>query len=276
MTNAEAHSGDVATISNGTVLTSLSGHVLTVTLNRPDARNAVNMDLTIGVGTALDAAEADPDVWVVILTGAGDRAFCAGADLKAAARGELTTDDPRLARWGFAGYVAHAISKPTIAAVNGFALGGGTELVLASDLAVAVDTATFGLPEVKRGIVAGAGGAFRLPRQIPQKAAMEAMLTGQPVSAQRALELGLLNRVVSADRLQETAVELAEAICQNAPLAVQTTKRIALGIIDGRVPAEDQDWTRTTDETAAVMRSDDAKEGMRAFAEKRSPEWRGQ
>ncbi|MET0931183.1 MAG: enoyl-CoA hydratase-related protein, partial [Aeromicrobium sp.] len=133
----------------GTVIAELHGHTLLVTLNRPEARNAVNLALTTGVGEALDHAEQDPDIWTIILTGAGDKAFCAGADLKAAAAGEFSSDDDRLRRWGFAGYAQHAVSKPTIAAVNGFALGGGTELALASDLVVAVDTATFGLPVVK-------------------------------------------------------------------------------------------------------------------------------
>src|SRR3954451_10192168 len=262
-------------VSNGTVLAEQRGHVLIVTLNRPDARNAVNLNLTVGVGEALDVAEADPSVWVVVITGAGDKAFCAGADLKAAAAGEFAHPDERLARWGFAGYVSHAISKPTIAAVNGFALGGGTEIVLASDLAVAVDTAVFGLPEVKRGIYAGAGGAFRLPRQIPQKVAMEAILTGEPLTAQRALELGLINRVVPFERLLDETLALAESICANAPLAVQVSKRIARGITDQRVTAEDPDWARSRAEADTLMSSADAREGMLAFAEKRAPNWQG-
>jgi crotonobetainyl-CoA hydratase len=261
---------------NGAVLVEQRGHVLVITLNRPDARNAVNLDLTVGVGEALDHAEADPSIWVVVITGAGDKAFCAGADLKEAAAGRLSDNgDARLQRWGFAGYVRHFISKPTIAAVNGFALGGGTELVLASDLAVAADTATFGLPEVKRGIFAGAGGAFRLPRQIPQKVAMEAILTGRPITAQRALELGLVNRVVPLDGLLDSALELAATICENAPLAVQVSKRIARGITEQDIPVEAVDWERTGLEGGILMRSEDAREGMVAFAEKRAPRWQG-
>jgi crotonobetainyl-CoA hydratase len=260
---------------NGAVLAERRGHVMIITLNRPEARNAVNLDLTVGVGEALDLAEADSSIWVVVITGAGDRAFCAGADLKAAAAGELNGGDERMRRWGFAGYVSHAISKPTIAAVNGFALGGGTEIVLASDLAVAADTANFGLPEVKRGIFAGAGGAFRLPRAIPQKVAMEAILTGLPIPAQRALELGLVNRVVPLEGLLDEALKLAEAICENAPLAVQVSKRIARGITDQHIAAEDADWARTGAEGPGLMRSEDAREGMRAFAEKRAPQWQG-
>jgi crotonobetainyl-CoA hydratase len=256
------------------VLVERRGHVLVVTLNRPESRNAVNLDVTERLGDALELAENDLDVWALVITGAGDKAFCAGADLKAVSRGEpVTSDDPKRAVWGFAGYVSHPISKPTIAAVNGFALGGGTEITLASDLAVAAETAQFGLPEVKRGILAGAGGAFRLPKQIPHKIAMEVMLTGEPISAQRALELGLINRVVPAERVLEEALALAERICASAPLSVQATKRIANGIRDGRVAADDDGWESTFREASAVMASRDAKEGPLAFAEKREPIW---
>ncbi|MCU1523336.1 MAG: Enoyl-CoA hydratase/isomerase, partial [Microbacteriaceae bacterium] len=191
------------------------------------------------------------------------------------AAGEFNSNDDRLGKWGFAGYVAHHISKPTIAAVNGFALGGGTELVLQSDLAIAADTATFGLPEVTRGIYAGAGGAFRLPRAIPQKIAMEAILTGRPIPAAKAAELGLVNQVVPSDELLPAAFALAEAICQNAPLAVQASKRIAREIADGTVEREKADWARSNSERAGLMASADAGEGMRAFAEKRAPQWTG-
>ena len=265
----------ITVAGDGAVLAEKRGHVLLVTLNRPEARNAVNLAVTTGVGEALDYAEDTADVWCVIVTGAGDRAFCAGADLKAAAAGELGGDDERLRRWGFAGYVTHHISKPTIAAVNGFALGGGTEITLASDLAVAADIAAFGLPEVKRGIFAGAGGAFRLPRQIPDKIAMEVMLTGEPLSAQRALELGLVNRVVPFDELLPAAFELADRILANAPVAVQVTKRIAKGITGGAVAAEGADWARSAAEGAHLMTTQDASEGMRAFVEKRAPRWEG-
>ncbi|WP_018177958.1 crotonase/enoyl-CoA hydratase family protein [Jongsikchunia kroppenstedtii] len=259
---------------DGDVLAELRGHVLIVTINRPDARNAVSANVTLGIGEALDYAEATTDVWVVVLTGAGDKSFCAGQDLKEAAQGKFLADE-RAARWGFAGFVQHAISKPIIAAVNGFALGGGTELVLASDLAVAADTAAFGLPEVKRGLVAAAGGAFRLGRQIPPKIAMEAMLTGQPISAEQALTLGLVNRVVPGDKLIDEALALADAIMVNAPVAVQSTKRIARGITDGAIPAEAPDWERTGTASAAAFTSADAAEGLMAFAEKRAPRWQG-
>lgn len=266
---------EITVAGDGAIRAEQRGHVLLVTLNRPDARNAVNMAVTLGVGEALDYAETAADVWCVIITGAGDRSFCAGADLKAVAAGEFAGDDPRLRDWGFAGYVQHHISKPTIAAVNGFAFGGGTEITLASDLAVAADTAAFGLPEVKRGIVARAGGAFRLPRQIPDKIAMEAMLTGKPLTAERALELGLVNRVVPLAELLPAAFALADEIVANAPLAVQVTKRIAKGITDGAVPAEEEDWRRSATEGERLMTTRDALEGMRAFAEKRAPRWEG-
>ena len=258
----------------GVVLTRRHGHVLLITLNRPEARNAVNLAVTLGLGDALEAAERDREIWVVVLTGAGDKAFCAGADLKAVARGEsLIPEDPERAAWGFAGYVSHPISKPTIAAVNGFALGGGTEISLASDLVVAADSASFGLPEVRRGIFAGAGGLFRLPAQIPKKVAMEMILTGEPITARRALELGLVNRVVPQDQVVAAALDMAATITEGAPLAVQASKRVANGIRDGRVPAEAGFWELSRSESLALRQTADAAEGPRAFAEKRTPNW---
>jgi crotonobetainyl-CoA hydratase len=256
------------------IVTERHGHVLLATLNRPEARNAVNLAVTLGLGDALEQAERDREIWAVVVTGAGDQAFCAGADLKAVARGEnLSPEDPERASWGFAGYVSHHVSKPTIAAVNGFALGGGTEIALASDLVVAAENASFGLPEVRRGILAGAGGLFRLPAQIPKKVAMEMILTGEPITARRAFELGLVNRVVPQDRVVDTALDLARRITANAPLAVQASKRIANGIRDGRVPAEAGSWELSRSEGLTVRRTADAAEGPRAFAEKRTPRW---
>jgi crotonobetainyl-CoA hydratase len=258
------------------VLVEVRGRVLIATINRPQARNAVNQAVADGLGRALQRADDDDEIWAFIVTGAGDRAFSAGADLKAAPRGAgQPPADPATQAWGFGGYVRHHISKPTIAAVNGFALGGGLELALASDLVVAADTATFGLPEVKRGILAAAGGAFRLPAQIPPKIAMEMMLTGEPVSAARAHELGLVNRVVPRAQVLPAALELAAAIGQNAPLSVRASKRIARAMIDGQVPAEDGSWERTGAEMTTLRQSADAAEGRRAFAEKRPPDWQG-
>lgn len=274
MTTALQDGPDRAPQDQQAVLTERRGHVLLVTLNRPAARNAVNLAVTLGLGDALEEAEHDRDIWAVIVTGAGDKAFCAGADLKAISRGEsLAPKDPARAAWGFAGYVTHHISKPTIAAVNGFALGGGTEISLASDLVVAADTASFGLPEVKRGIYAAAGGVFRLPAQIPKKVAMEMILTGEPITAQRALELGLVNRVVPQAEVMAAALALAGQVIANAPLSVQASKRIANGIIDGQVTAEAASWELSRAEGRALRGTADAAEGPRAFAEKRAPNW---
>jgi len=210
------------------------------------------------------------------VTGAGDLSFCAGADLKALSRGErIAPAEPEKVAWGFAGLVVHAISKPLIAAINGTALGGGTEIALACDLVVAAESASFGLPEVKRGILAGAGGAFRLVQQLPRKFAMEMLLTGDPIPASRALELGLVNMVVPREDLRDAALTLAERITVNAPLSVQASKRIALGIADGRIAGDDAAWAQTQKETGALMQSQDAREGPRAFAEKRTPVWQG-
>lgn len=257
------------------VLTQRRGHVLLITINRPQARNSVNRGVAEAIGEALDTAEKDPIVRVIVLTGAGDRAFCAGADLKALANGEDIYPEGSRARWGFAGYVNHPVSKPTIAAVNGFALGGGTELALASDLVVAADTAQFGLPEVRRGLVAAAGGAFRLAQQIPRKIALEMAFTGEQISAARAFELGLVTRVVPQHQVLSVALELADVIAANAPLAVQATKRIAGGITGGAVERDTADWARNSIEAARVRHSQDAQEGIRAFTEKRTPRWTG-
>ena len=257
------------------VLTETVGHTLIITINRPEARNAINAAVHLGIGEAIERAQNDPEIRVVILTGAGDKAFCAGADLVALSRGEpLMPPDPAKVAWGFGGFVKHVIAKPVIAAVYGFALGGGTELALACDLIVAADTAQFGLPEVKRGIIAGAGGAFRLAQHMPRKLAMEYLLTGELFSALRAQELGLVNRVVPAAELMDAALALAEKIGANAPLSVQASKRIALGIVDGRQLPDDAFWAQSAAEAQAITRSDDAKEGPRAFAEKRPPVWK--
>lgn len=249
------------------------GHIMVITLNRPEARNAVNAPMCVLVGDALEEADNDPDIRVVVLTGAGDKAFCAGADLKAIARGEAVIP-PEREHWGLAGYVSHPISKPTIAAVNGPALGGGTELALASDLVVAADSAVFGLPEVTRGLIAGAGGAFRLAAALPPVLAMELLITGEPITAQQALDLHLINRVVPADQVVDAALALADKIANNAPLAVQAHKRIARGQTrDGDRPAEAAGWAMTADEMKIVAGSEDAQEGPRAFAEKRTPVW---
>jgi crotonobetainyl-CoA hydratase len=250
-------------------------HTMVITINRPEARNAANSEVANIVGHAVEEANNDHSVWAVVITGAGDLAFCAGADLKAISRGEnLLGDHPE---WGFAGFARHFINKPTIAAVNGFARGGGTEILLASDLAVASATATIGLPEVSRGIIAGAGGAFRIATAVSPKRGMQILLTGEPIDAATALDWGLVNRVVEEGKALEGALELAELVCRNAPLAVQASKRIAYGALgaDATWVGEADYWELTQKETTAVRNSVDGREGPLAFAEKRTPEWTG-
>ncbi|WP_415977277.1 enoyl-CoA hydratase-related protein [Rhodococcus sp. 077-4] len=261
---------------NDVVLTEVRGHTLVVTINRPRAANSVNSDVHRGLGEAWERAEAEGDIRAVVLTGAGESAFCAGADLKAlGSSGPDGVTPPETAHWGFAGVVKHHISKPIISAVNGNALGGGTELALAGDLVVAADTSTFGLPEVKRGLIAGAGGVFRLVTAIPRAVALELLLTGAGLSAEDALRWGLVNRVVPRADVLTTALELAENISAGAPLAVQASKTIARGIVDGRIPTETQGWTLTEEALARLSTSSDTMEGITAFLQKRDPIWSG-
>lgn len=251
-------------------------HVMVITINRPEARNAVNEAVHIAIGRALEDAENDPLIRAIIVTGSGGEAFCAGADLKALSRGErIVPEDAAQRAWGFAGIVEHVVSKPMIAAVNGFAQGGGTEIALACDLIVASENAVFGLPEVKRGLVAGAGGAFRILQHLPRKIAMEYLLTGDPIDAATARNLGLVNQVVPASGLMDAALALAARVVRNAPLSITASKRIALGIVDGKIAADEVTWKLTKAEIAVLMRSEDAREGPRAFAEKRAPNWQG-
>ena len=185
-----------------------------------------------------------------------------------------TSIHPDHGDWGFAGYVHHFIDKPTIAAVNGTALGGGTELAFASDLVVAEERAKFGLPEVKRGLVAAAGGVFRIVDHLPRKVAMEMLFTGEPIVGADALRWGLINQVVPDGTAVDAALELAERITVNAPLAVQASKRVAIGADDGLITGDEPGWARTMREVSTLMRSEDAKEGPLAFAEKRQPVWK--
>ncbi|MFT3900704.1 MAG: crotonase/enoyl-CoA hydratase family protein [Gordonia sp. (in: high G+C Gram-positive bacteria)] len=248
------------------------GHTTVLTIDRPKARNAVNRDVTVQLGNALADFAADSDQWVCVITGTGE-AFCAGADLKAIATGQ-GIDDPEHPERGFAGVVQHVIDKPIIAAVNGFALGGGTEIVLACDLAVVAESATLGLPEVKRGLIAGAGGLLRLHKQVPPKIASELVLTGRPMTSAEALQWGIANRVVADDQVVDAAVELAEAIAKNAPLAVQASKRLM------RESAAESDWAepiwqRNAEEFIGLAGTEDFLEGPMAFAQKRDPVWKG-
>lgn len=257
------------------VLSDRHDHTLLLTINRPEVRNAVNLDVSTALGDALQGAEDDRKIRAVVLTGSGSQAFCAGADLKAVGRGEplRPTEGPGVA-WGFAGVVTHPLSKPLIAAVNGAAMGGGTEIVLACDLVVASEDAVFGLPEVRRGLIAAAGGVFRLPAQIPRKVALEMMLTGAPISAARAYELGLANRVVAAEHVLALALELAAQIGRNAPLAVRASKALALGTgPDGALAGEAEAWASSAALAQQIRDSADAREGVAAFTERRDPVW---
>ena len=248
----------------------LPDHIALVTLNRPAARNAVNGEVAAGLQAAIDQTEADGDVWVVILTGVGSEAFCAGADLKAVSTGRSA--ELRTERSGFAGFVHAARTKPWIAAVNGPALAGGCEIVLACDLVVAVPGARFGLPEVKRGLVASAGGLYRLPRALPPAIAREMILTGEPISAERAHQLGLVNQLAAADQLLAAAKALAARITVNAPVAVRASlgvTRQALDLSDAELQA------LSAVAQQQVMASEDFQEGPRAFIEKRAPRWTG-
>lgn len=247
------------------VLVSRESAVTVMTINRPEARNALDAETMAGVGEALVAADADPEVRAVVLTGAGDRAFCAGMDLRAFAAGGAVLDDSRP---GLEVLTEGVYPKPVIAAVNGAAVAGGFELMLACDLAVVADHAKFGLPEVKRGLVA-AGGGTNLPRRVPLALALELALTGETVDAARVLELGLVNRVVPGEQVLAEALALADIIARNGPLALRVTKELMLAQARGA----------SRDEIAAatgpVFASADAKEGATAFAEKREPRWTG-
>ena len=243
--------------------------IASITLERPERRNAVDAALTAALTAALERFEADPGARVAVLTGSGDRAFCAGMDLKAFAAGEgpLILEGPG----GFAGFTRFPRTKPVIAAVNGAALAGGCELVLACDLVVAAEHAVFGLPEVKRGLFATSGGVLRLPRLIPPVRALELLLTGDPIDAATAHGLGLVNRVVPLDRLQEAARELALRICANAPLAVRETLALARAAF---ALTEEQLQARNDAAWARIAASEDAREGALAFAQKRAALWR--
>lgn len=245
------------------------GHVAIITMNRPEARNAINGEMAATMEAALDQMESDPEVWVGILTAVG-KAFCAGADLKeisAGNGGALSTK-----KGGFAGIAKRARTKPLIAAITGSALAGGTEIALSCDLIVAADDTNFGLPEVKRSLVAGAGGLFRLPRQIGKAVALEAILTGDPLSSQRAYELGMVNKVVPEAEVMAEAEKLAARITANAPLAVFASRTVAL---DAFTKSDDELWKDSGVAFASLVNTEDYKEGPKAFIEKRAPVWKG-
>jgi enoyl-CoA hydratase/carnithine racemase len=244
------------------VLTSLQDGVLVLTINRPEAGNSLNPAVGQGLVDALADAATNPEIRTIIVTGAGEKIFCAGMDLKAFAAGEdMTAVGEGLA------FLSNC-PKPVIAAVNGIAVAGGFEVMMRADLVVAADHARFGIPEVKRGLVA-AGGGTRLPTRIPLQVALEMGLTGEPISAERALQLGLINRVVPAAEVMSTALALAALISANGPLAVQATKRLMLEEAGADTSA------RVREVTKPVFASEDAIEGATAFAQKRPPVWKG-
>jgi enoyl-CoA hydratase len=249
------------------VLRERRDRVLLITLNRPEARNAVNLALAEQLARALDELDSDPGLSVGVLTGAG-KGFSAGMDLKAFVAGER----PHIADRGFAGITRRSAEKPLIAAIEGFAVAGGLEIALSCDLIVAARDARLGIAEVKRGLVAAAGALIRLPQRMPYHAAMELALTGEFIDGARAYELGLVNRATEPGQALDTAIELAEQIAQNAPLALRASKQIVSQAQDWD---EQTAWKRQDEISLPVMSSEDAREGATAFAEKRPPEWKG-
>ncbi len=245
------------------------GHVEILTLCRPEVRNAFNAALAVALYDCLTEIESDDDVRAVVLTGAGDKSFSSGADLKALSQGDPTDTGRGIS---LVHVCRRGLTKPLIAAVNGTCLAGGLELALACDLIVAVEDAVFGLPEAKRGMLAGAGGVSRLCQRIGLAPALEIVLTGDPIDAQRAFALGLINRVVARQALPETALELASRIAANAPLAVARGKQLAHAVIGA---SESETWELNDEARVFIMGTEDAREGPRAFAEKRSPVWKG-
>ncbi|TFZ02876.1 crotonase/enoyl-CoA hydratase family protein [Ramlibacter henchirensis] len=240
--------------------------VLVMTMNRPEARNAMTQALAHEIAAALDQLEGDPALRIGILTGAGGH-FCSGMDLKAFLRGEL----PRVEGRGFGALTQAPPKKPLIAAVEGYALAGGFEMVLSCDLIVASREARFGLPEVKRGLAATAGGLMRLPRRIPYHVAMQYVLTGDMLPADRAERLGLVNELVEPGKALEAALDLGTKLLANGPLALVAAKRV---VSESRDWPDSEMFERQKAYTAAVFESEDAKEGARAFTEKRPPIWR--
>ena len=252
------------------VLRERRGHVDILTINRPEARNAINAAVSSSMAQSMDELGEDPDCWVVVVTGSGDKAFSAGMDLKAFASGEGA--GIMSAPGGFAGLTQRDFPKPIIAAVNGSCLAGGFEIMLSCDLVVAADHATFGIPEAKRGLVAGAGGLIRMPKRLPMAVALELAMTGDAIDAERAYTLGLVNRVVPAASLLDEALDLAQRIAANAPLAVRWSKSVMKRAAE--VP-ESEGWAINAEAVRVVFSSADAMEGPVAFAEKRPPNWQG-
>jgi enoyl-CoA hydratase len=263
----------MSSMSDAVQLT-VSGHVAVITLNRPEARNAVNHDVATGLEATIDRLEDDPDLWVGVLVansvGQARPVFCAGADLKEINSGRQ--DSLYTERGGFAGFVYRERTKPLIVAVDGLATAGGLEIVLAADLVVASTRASFGLAEVKRNLIAAAGGLFRLPRAVGRAVAMDAILTGEPIAAPRAFALGLVSRLVAPEQTVPEALHLAEQIAAAAPLAVRASRRVVLAA----ATADDAELRAMSDELfAEVHAAEDTDEGLAAFIEKRPAKWKG-
>lgn len=244
-------------------------HIAVITLNRPEARNAVNGEVARRMEAVLDEYEADDDLWAAVLTANGS-AFCAGADLKeiAAGRGrELITK-----RGGFAGLTRRERSKPLIAAISGSALAGGTEIALSCDMIVCAETTQFGLPEAKRSLVAAAGGLFRLPRAIGMAPALEAIMTGDPIPAERAYQLGMVNQMVPEEEVLAAAMALAERVVAAAPIAARESRGVA---VKAFTESDKELWRASNAAFRRNAETQDYKEGPRAFIEKRAPVWKG-
>jgi enoyl-CoA hydratase len=255
-------------LSEAVIFSLVASHVALVTIDREPARNAVNAAVTQGIERAIRLTDSMADVWTVVLTGSGTRAFCAGADLKEVSAGglrQLITNDG-----GFAGFVHAQRTKPWIAAVNGPAVAGGFEIALACDLIVAAEGTQFALPEVKRGLIAAAGGLYRLPRVIPKQLAMELIATGNMISAARLHSFGAVNRLTAPGAAVTGAIQLAEEICANAPMAVRESLAISREALD----RSDDELRQLSDQAQErVMKTADFQEGPLAFIEKRSPRW---
>jgi enoyl-CoA hydratase len=254
-------------VSTELVLTERHDGVLTITINRPAQKNAVSREVAVQLAAALDLLDADPTLSVGVLTGAGGT-FSAGMDLKAFANGQT----PILPGRGFGGLTQAVVRKPLIAAIEGWALGGGFEMVLACDVIVAAQDAKFGLPEVKRGLIAGEGGVIRLPQRLPYHVALTALLTGEPISAADAKQYGLVSELTAPGAALDAAQQLAQRIAGNAPLALAKVKQV---LRETQALNDADAFKRQAEQASSLLKTEDAHEGALAFAEKRAPVWHG-